>query len=107
MSTDSLKVLWQPGTDTLLGICHCGAEHLAGDPIEIWSWLHAHPAGHGPAQRPGPPARTPGPPARTPSNTNRGAVPRYFLDISGERCKSRTQHDSRHPTGVPETGARK
>jgi hypothetical protein len=42
------RVTWRPGTDTLLGTCHCGAEHLADDPIELWAWLLAHPAGHEP-----------------------------------------------------------
>ncbi|MEU4552098.1 hypothetical protein [Micromonospora violae] len=37
---------WVPGTDTLRGICHCGAERLAEDPIELWEWLLAHPQGH-------------------------------------------------------------
>jgi hypothetical protein len=27
-------------------VCHCGAEHVADDPIEVWSWLLAHPDGH-------------------------------------------------------------
>jgi hypothetical protein len=39
-------VVWTPGTDDLLGICHCGAEHLSDDPVEVWSWLLDHPAGH-------------------------------------------------------------
>jgi len=42
------RVSWQPGADTLLGICHCGAELLADDPIELWAWLLAHPDGHEP-----------------------------------------------------------
>ncbi|WP_187357163.1 hypothetical protein [Actinomadura sp. CNU-125] len=38
-----LRVEWSPGTDDLTGICHCGAEHRADDPTEIWAWLLAHP----------------------------------------------------------------
>jgi hypothetical protein len=41
-----LRVHWIPGTDQLLGTCHCGAEHVALDPVELWDWLHAHPVGH-------------------------------------------------------------
>jgi hypothetical protein len=49
-------VVWTPGTDDLLGICHCGAEHLGQDPVDVWSWLLAHPDGHQPAAGPaGPP----------------------------------------------------
>jgi hypothetical protein len=40
------RVHWLPGTDHLLGTCHCGAERLAQDPVELWAWLHAHPVGH-------------------------------------------------------------
>lgn len=44
MSADAvLRVQWLPGTDHLLGICHCGARHRAEDPVELWEWLHAHP----------------------------------------------------------------
>jgi hypothetical protein len=42
------RVTWLPGSDTLRGVCHCGATHVAEDPIEIWSWLLAHPEGHEP-----------------------------------------------------------
>jgi hypothetical protein len=31
------------GTDRLVGVCHCGAEHEAEDPIALWDWLLAHP----------------------------------------------------------------
>lgn len=41
-----LLVRWEPGSDTLLGVCHCGAEHLAQSPVDIWEWLLGHPAGH-------------------------------------------------------------
>ena len=45
-----LTVRWVPGSDTLLGMCHCGAQHLAQSPVEVWEWLLAHPVGHeGPA----------------------------------------------------------
>jgi len=43
---ESLRVVWVPGTDRLLGICHCGAQRQAGDPIEVWQWLHGHPVDH-------------------------------------------------------------
>lgn len=42
------RVHWIPGTDQLIGTCHCGAEHTAEDPVELWTWLHAHPVGHRP-----------------------------------------------------------
>ena len=41
-----LRVHWLPGTDQLLGTCHCGAEHTALDPVELWDWLLGHPVGH-------------------------------------------------------------
>ncbi|WP_330249514.1 hypothetical protein OG874_24700 [Nocardia sp. NBC_00565] len=44
--TARYRVEWYPGTDQLLGVCHCGATHVADDPIEVWQWLLAHPAGH-------------------------------------------------------------
>lgn len=40
------RIHWMPGTDTLLGICHCGAERTAEEPVELWEWLLAHPDGH-------------------------------------------------------------
>jgi hypothetical protein len=46
MTGGRYRVEWYPGTDNLLGICHCGATHIAADPIELWDWLLAHPAGH-------------------------------------------------------------
>ncbi|OQD56208.1 hypothetical protein BM536_007745 [Streptomyces phaeoluteigriseus] len=45
------RVDWLPGTDVLHGTCHCGAEHAAQDPVEMWEWMLAHPEGHRP---PGP-----------------------------------------------------
>jgi hypothetical protein len=38
-----LRVDWLPGSDRLLGRCHCGAESEALDPVEMWEWLLAHP----------------------------------------------------------------
>jgi len=43
------RVHWVPGTDQLSGTCHCGAQHTASDPIELWDWLHGHPVGHDPS----------------------------------------------------------
>jgi hypothetical protein len=37
------RITWRPGTDRLLGTCHCGA---------MWEWLLAHPEHPG---RPGHP----------------------------------------------------
>jgi hypothetical protein len=42
------RVHWRLGTDLLVGVCHCGAEHESEDPIELWEWLLAHPDGHHP-----------------------------------------------------------
>ncbi|MFF3503827.1 hypothetical protein [Streptomyces sp. NPDC003247] len=42
------RVDWLPGTDVLHGTCHCGAEHSAEDPVEMWGWMLAHPEGHEP-----------------------------------------------------------
>ncbi|GAA1810250.1 hypothetical protein HC028_19045 [Planosporangium flavigriseum] len=53
-----LRVVWLPGSDRLQGNCHCGAVHIADDPVEVWTWLLAHPVGHeAPAADPPPPAR--------------------------------------------------
>lgn len=49
------RVHWKLGTDVLIGVCHCGAEHESEDPVELWDWLLAHPYGH----RPVPDAGTP------------------------------------------------
>jgi hypothetical protein len=46
MAGTTLRVVWTPGPDDLLGICYCGTEYLVGDPIDVWSWLLAHPDGH-------------------------------------------------------------
>lgn len=37
-----LRVQWVPGSDWLLGACHCGVEHKSDDPVELWDWLLAH-----------------------------------------------------------------
>jgi hypothetical protein len=39
-----LRIEWRPGSDTLVGVCHCGAVHQAEDPAELWAWLLDHPA---------------------------------------------------------------
>jgi hypothetical protein len=40
------RIEWMPGTDVLVGFCHCGASHESEDPVEMWEWLLAHPEGH-------------------------------------------------------------
>ncbi|MFI6274391.1 hypothetical protein [Streptomyces sp. NPDC050988] len=45
------RIDWLPGTDVLHGTCHCGAEHSAEDPIEMWEWMLGHPEGHTPRDR--------------------------------------------------------
>jgi hypothetical protein len=40
------RIHWKLGTDLQIGVCHCGAEHESEDPVELWEWLLAHPAGH-------------------------------------------------------------
>ncbi|MFI2436170.1 hypothetical protein [Streptomyces sp. NPDC018693] len=40
------RIDWLPGTDVLHGTCHCGAEHTAEDPVEMWEWMLGHPVGH-------------------------------------------------------------
>ncbi|GAB3804934.1 hypothetical protein [Micromonospora zhanjiangensis] len=40
------RIQWIPGTDTLRGTCHCGAERVAEEPVELWDWLLAHPRDH-------------------------------------------------------------
>ena len=37
------RIVWEPGSDRLHGICHCGAQRDADDPVELWLWLLAHP----------------------------------------------------------------
>jgi hypothetical protein len=53
------RVDWLPGTDLLHGTCHCGAEHTAQDPIEMWGWMLAHPEGHAPPPQGSPEQRLP------------------------------------------------
>jgi hypothetical protein len=43
VSGSVFRVDWLPGTDTLHGRCHCGAEHNGQDPAEMWEWMLAHP----------------------------------------------------------------
>ncbi|MGW2326458.1 hypothetical protein ACWC5C_11890 [Streptomyces sp. NPDC001700] len=52
------RIDWLPGTDALHGVCHCGAERSAEDPVELWQWMLAHPDGHtlAPPQQKGPTA---------------------------------------------------
>ncbi|MFF4313119.1 hypothetical protein ACWDFR_01465 [Streptomyces sp. 900105755] len=45
------RIDWLPGTDVLHGTCHCGAEHTAQDPVEMWEWMLRHPEGHQPPER--------------------------------------------------------
>ncbi|MER7837793.1 hypothetical protein ABTY98_18285 [Streptomyces sp. NPDC096040] len=45
------RIDWLPGTDVLHGTCHCGAEHTAQDPVEMWEWMLGHPEGHQPPER--------------------------------------------------------
>lgn len=48
----AVTVRWEPGSDLLLGTCHCGASRTCQDPVEAWSWLLAHPDGHVPEGEP-------------------------------------------------------
>jgi hypothetical protein len=48
------RVTWLPGSDQLHGACHCGADRVSEDPIDLWTWLYDHPVGHLPAQEPVP-----------------------------------------------------
>lgn len=47
------RIDWTLGTDVLDGVCHCGARRRSEDPVELWEWLLAHPAGHEPPGRAG------------------------------------------------------
>lgn len=42
-----VRVHWVLGTDLLRAVCHCRAERLFDDPVELWAWVVAHPDGHG------------------------------------------------------------
>ena len=46
------RIHWVLGTDRLRAVCHCGAERLFEEPVELWQWLLAHPDGHDPADPP-------------------------------------------------------
>jgi len=41
------RIRWKPGTDVLVGECHCGAVRESQDPVTLWAWLLGHPEGHG------------------------------------------------------------
>ncbi len=41
------RIHWVLGTDRLRAACHCSAERDFDDPVALWEWLPAHPAGHG------------------------------------------------------------
>ncbi|WP_406349409.1 hypothetical protein OG372_37085 [Streptomyces sp. NBC_01020] len=56
MTADTvLRVHWLPGTDELLGTCHCAATFSSQDPEELWEWLHDHPDHRTPRPSEGPP----------------------------------------------------
>jgi hypothetical protein len=58
-ATRLYRIHWVPGTDQLVGACHCGAVREAEDPVELWEWLLAHPDGHrSPADLRGPGPRS-------------------------------------------------
>lgn len=40
------RIHWVLGTDRLRAVCHCGAERIFEDPVELWEWLLGHPDGH-------------------------------------------------------------
>jgi hypothetical protein len=40
------RIHWVLGTDRLRAVCHCGAERIFEEPVELWEWLLAHPDGH-------------------------------------------------------------
>lgn len=43
---NSYEITWIPGHDTMLASCHCGADKVGDDPIELWNWVLGHPVGH-------------------------------------------------------------
>jgi hypothetical protein len=49
------RIHWVLGTDRLRAVCHCGAERVFEEPVELWEWLLAHPEGHTTANPPSPP----------------------------------------------------
>ncbi len=48
------RIHWVLGTDRLRAVCHCGAERIFEEPVELWEWLLAHPDGHLPEAVPPP-----------------------------------------------------
>ena len=58
--TGVVRIEWLPGSDTLVGTCHCGAAHEEQDPVEMWTWLLAHPEGHTPGATAPPTTAGPG-----------------------------------------------
>jgi hypothetical protein len=58
-----LRVDWLPGSDRLRGVCHCGAESEAEDPVAMWEWLLAHPDHPAGGAGPTPPPQLSPPPA--------------------------------------------
>ena len=46
------RIHWVLGTDQLRAVCHCGAERMFEEPVELWEWLLAHPDGHDPPDPP-------------------------------------------------------
>ena len=48
VSRGQFRVDWLPGTDTLRGVCLCGATTFAEDPIVLWNWLLTHRDEHKP-----------------------------------------------------------
>ncbi|MFC6020013.1 hypothetical protein ACFP2T_27935 [Plantactinospora solaniradicis] len=64
------RIEWVLGTDRLRGHCYCGTSYDAEDPIELWSWLLAHPDSHG-GDRP----ETPAPVDRGPAGAVRERQP--------------------------------
>ena len=37
------RITWIAGQDRMVAICHCGAELVGDDPVELWAWLLEHP----------------------------------------------------------------
>ncbi|MFP5071568.1 hypothetical protein ACLFMI_18130 [Pseudonocardia nantongensis] len=46
------RIHWVLGTDLQRAVCHCGAEQIFDDPVELWEWLLGHPDGHRPVAVP-------------------------------------------------------
>lgn len=40
------RIHWVPGTDAQRAVCHCGAERIFEDPVQLWEWLLGHPDDH-------------------------------------------------------------